>query len=411
MKRHPRIIKCIAICWVCVFGATISIYSDEPPKTQEGNPPLYGSALRAYLGKADCQNDVLFTGERFPNIVVTTRGTVLAVWGSETVRCRRSEDGGHTWSQEILIAKPGFHAGGAIVDETNGHILVFVEAHHPPAPLTVYRSQDDGKTWQPISITIRPDGKGNIPSMHMAEHGITLWFGPHRGRLIRPARVYDRPRGYNTAIYSDDRGATWHASAPFPVEGTGEGAIAELADGSIYYSSRRHYFPPEEDFSWNRLFAWSRDGGQTWQELGISDVLPDGPRYRGAEKRGANYNGHFGMMAGLCRLPIPDHDILVYSNADHDGHERIRLTVWASFDGGQTWPIKRLVHEGLAAYSSLIAGRSGTPSNGWIYLFFEHGDGTQQYAGGTVARFNLAWILEGETTGDGEVPSWLPGRQ
>jgi hypothetical protein len=60
--------------------------------------------------------------------------------------------------------------------------------------------------------------------------------------------------------------------------------------------------------------------------------------------------------------------------------------------------------QGAAAESPdrLDAGRPGTPSKGWIYLQFEKGE-----AGATVARFNLAWLLKGEKTGDGEVPKWL----
>jgi sialidase-1 len=59
--------------------------------------------------------------------------------------------------------------------------------------------------------------------------------------------------------------------------------------------------------------------------------------------------------------------------------------------------VKRLVYEGASAYSSLNAGRPGTPSEGWIYLHFESD-------GGKVARFNLSWLLAGEPTGDGRIP-------
>ncbi len=40
-------------------------------------------------------------GERFPNVVITTKGTVLATWGSKRLRARRSEDGGKTWDTEF----------------------------------------------------------------------------------------------------------------------------------------------------------------------------------------------------------------------------------------------------------------------------------------------------------------------
>ena len=79
----------------------------------------------------------------------------------------------------------------------------------------------------------------------------------------------------------------------------------------------------------------------------------------------------------------------------------------------EEWPVKRLVNEPRGAYSSLGAGRPGTPGVGMIYLLFEDRfadmrsktlppDATMQ-----VARFNLSWILEGELTGNGTVPDWL----
>ena len=104
-------------------------------------------------------------------------------------------------------------------------------------------------------------------------------------------------------------------------------------------------------------------------------------------------------MAGLVRLPVYGRDILIFSNIESlEG--RHHGTVWGSFDGGKTWPVKRLVQEGSFAYSSLNAGRPGTKSEGWIYLNFESG-------GSKVARFNLSWLLKGEMTGDGELPKWL----
>lgn len=354
--------------------------------------PLEGT-LDAFVTEPKLEIQPVFKGGRFPNIVVTTKGTILATWGHELIRSRRSEDGGKTWDDEVIIAKSGIHGGGTTVDETTGDILVFVEAQHPPAPITVYRSQDDGKSWQSEASTILPDSEGRMPSMHMNEHGITLQHGAHSGRLIRPSRHYgagNRPESvwpthFTNAIYSDDGGKTWQTSEPFPENGTGEATIAELSDGTLYYNSRRHWAPDGKNPR-RRWVATSTDGGQTWKDGAICETLPDGPQDR-----------NYGCMGGLVRLPIQGKDILIYSNCDSPGG-RHHGTVWASFDGGKTWPIKRLVHEGAFAYSSLTAGRPGTPGEGSIYLHFES-DGSK------VARFNLSWLLAGQATGDGNVPN------
>ncbi|MCL4203455.1 MAG: glycoside hydrolase [Pirellulaceae bacterium] len=390
---------------------TVGLESKPSADSVAGDPSGDGP-LRPFLGESKFQVEPVFQGERFPNLVVALDGTVLATWGSQRVRVRRSEDGGESWGPEIPVGD-GIHGGGAVVDERSGTVLLFTHPVHPPrdgttAPRTVYRSADHGKTWQVMDSEFHPDANGFVPSLHMSERGTTLGSGPHAGRLVRPARVYRlTPDRYCTVIYSDDGGRNWQSGEPFPVKGTGEGALVELASGRLMYSSRISFFAEGEPLRHERLFAVSDDGGRTWQNPVFARVVPDGPRYRGVQGRGANYNGHFGMFAGFARLPIADRDILIYSNADHDGHERIRLTVWVSFDGGVTWPVKRLVHEGLSAYSSLVAGRPGTPSEGWIYLLFEYGQDGQQYVGGQLARFNLAWLKQGEATGDGQQPEWM----
>ena len=363
------------------------------PPTTAAKLPAEGK-IEPFLGQPKLDMQQVHKGGRFPNVVVAVDGTVLAFWAG--VKVRRSEDGGKTWGPEILVGK-GFMTGGDIVNETNGDVLAFVEKHHPPAPLTVYRSKDHGKSWKAMKVVIKPDTNGNVPSMHMNEHGITLRHGKHAGRIIRPARHYAGqnhrskwPQHYTTAIYSDDGGKTWDTSVPFAEMGTGEATLAELSDGRLYYNSRAHWNkvkPPKR-----RRCAYSADGGETWTGWRIVQALPDGPQ-----------DTTYGCMGGLTRLPVHGKDILLYSNCDSP-RGRSRATVWASFDGGKTWPLKRLVYEGRGAYSSLNAGRPKTKSEGWIYLNFEGGP----KGGSTVARFNLSWLLKGEKTGNGKLPEWLP---
>ena len=395
-NRTPR-----ALATLATFAAVIHAAAPAPagappakPGLTAAGPPAEGK-LDPFVGEPKFDIQQVFKKDRFPNVVVAVDGTVLAVWNG--VKVRRSEDGGATWGEEILIGK-GFMGGGVTVNEANGEIFAFVEKHHPPAALTVCRSQDHGKTWAPVDAVIKPDSRGNVPSMHMNEHGITLRHGEHAGRLLRPSRWYagknERsrwPEHYTNAIYTDDGGRTWRASEPFPAMGTGEATVAELSDGRIYYNSRRHW-APEGQNPRRRWTAWSDDGGKTWKDLRICETLPDGPQ-----------NSDYGCMGGLVRLPVQDRDILLYSNCDSPGG-RDHGTVWASFDGGKTWPLKRRVFGGRFAYSSLNAGRPGTKSEGWIYLHFEGGP----QGGSTVARFNLNWVLAGEKTGDGGVPMWLP---
>lgn len=360
-----------AITWSCLIGLGVALSGG-------------GIAAAAWHGEADpfFEMQEVYEGQRFPSIVVTTQGTVLAFRAQNApIEVRRSEDGGETWGPIIEVGGGEAHLGAAVVDSESGDVMVFQGRR-------MFRSRDDGETWEEEEVTIEPDGFGGVGSTHGADSGITLRHGEHAGRLLIAARVLGPeddnarewwPYHYNSAIYSDDGGSTWRTSHPFPVLGTGEGAVAELSDGTIHYNSRIHMATDAL-----RRVAWSEDGGHTWRNPAVAEDLPDGPR-----------GTYYGCMAGVVRLPLEDEDILIYSNLDEETDARQGITVWASFDGGETWPVKRLVYEGPSAYSSLAVGRDDTPTEGLIYLQFEGGPGGM-YSALQVARFNLAWILDGE---------------
>ncbi|NQU21463.1 MAG: exo-alpha-sialidase [Candidatus Nealsonbacteria bacterium] len=332
----------------------------------------------------------LYDSTRIPNVTVATDGTVLAFAGSGHV-LRRSEDGGKTWSpaQEV-----GSDAGGsAIVDTNTGDVMVVRSKRG-----FLWRSSDHGKTWKRETITVKPNplGHGAVDGVGAqtacSESGVTLRHGKHKGRLLMPARVQPPegnndqewwPYNYNTAIYSDDGGKTWQTSGPVQ-SGTGEGTLAELSTGTIYYNSRSHM-----SIDHRRRIAYSHDGGAMFVDWRVCDVLREvgQPFYF---KYGTKPS--YGCNAGLVRLPLEatgGKDVLLFSTPDDPGGNRVKMTVWASFDRGMTWPVKRLVYEGLSAYSSLAAAKDGT-----VYLLFERGK-KKLYESVAVARFNLAWLTEG----------------
>ena len=332
----------------------------------------------------------LFQAARIPTIAVPTDGTVLAFAKSGRL-VRRSEDGGSTWSPAVEVGHDA--QGNPIVDDNSGDVLLVCARGG-----YLWRSRDHGRTWQREEIVFRPNAVGHgspdgVPaSTGCSESGITLHHGEHKGRLLMSARVQPPhgnndqewwPYNYNTAIYSDDGGNTWQTSGPVQ-SGTGEGTLAELSDGRIYYNSRCHMAVDHR-----RRIAWSHDGGHMWTDWQVSDEL-----YEVGEPFYFKYGTKpsYGCNAGLVRMPpeaTDGRDVLLFSTPDDPGGERIRMTVWASFDGAETWPVKRMVYEGPSAYSSLAAGPDGT-----IYLLFERGQ-EKLYETVAVARFGLAWLTDG----------------
>ena len=120
--------------------------------------------IDSHLSDAKLELQQIFAGELFPNIVVTPQGTIVATWGTSSLKSRRSTDGGKTWSDIIEIQKPGFQSGGLTVNDKTGQVIVFTEEHHPPAKISVYVSNDDGAAFQPLEARFGKDRLGNGPT-------------------------------------------------------------------------------------------------------------------------------------------------------------------------------------------------------------------------------------------------------
>lgn len=342
------------------------------------------------------------------HLAVARDGTVLIFKENREagrVDVKRSEDGGKTWSQPIVVGSRvkidadmsddgryrGEHVGwselaNVTIDESTGDIMVFAAGLKPADAL--YRSRDHGKTWATEKIVIHADKNGWQGTTYCCDPGITLSHGKHKGRLLMPSQVFvgsinedgsrtylNKGQGrkyfakrYSNALYSDDGGRTWTPSDPFPILGTSEPGLLEMTDGSIYYNARTHSRPG------NKIIGRSLDGGQSWAKAGEDDELFDGPP------------DDYGCKGAILRLPFDDRDILLFSGPGRRD-KRDDITVHVSFDRGESWPVKRVVKTGPGNYTWMAAGRKGTPSEGMIYLLSNKD---------WMARFNLAWLLQNQ---------------
>lgn len=223
-------------------------------------------------------------------------------------------------------------------------------------------------------------------SCHGSAHGIQLRHGPHAGRLLCPSRTqagqyasWDELRAntYNNALWSDDHGKTWHASAPVQL-GTGEGTLIERADGTILYNSRAYFRDGL------RYLALSRDGGESWGDFRADGFL--------REETFCGCNASFlrvdrDELADDSLLPGSADGVTLFVNPRSEKREN--MTVCWSFDGGESWAGERTVFPGLCSYSSLDYSKELDR----FVLLYERGEEDPCDGGVAAAEFDLAWLF------------------
>lgn len=74
-----------------------------------------GPAVGSHLSAPELTLQPLFSNQRFPNVVIALDGTIVATWGQDHLRSRRSCDGGETWEPVVDIRRgDSIHGGGTI---------------------------------------------------------------------------------------------------------------------------------------------------------------------------------------------------------------------------------------------------------------------------------------------------------
>jgi sialidase-1 len=349
---------------------------------------------------AAVRTEVFVAGEggyhtyRIPSAIVTPNGTLLAFAegrragagdaGDIDLVLRRSHDGGKSWTALQVIGDNGPNTFGnpcTVVDARTNTIWLLIThnrgtdrekdiiAGTSEGARTVWamRSQDDGATWStPVEITTSV----RSPDWTWYATGPGVGIQTRNGRLVVPANHAEAKTAIHRShfFFSDDGGQSWSlggSSNP----GTNESQVVELSNGQLLLNMRNH--PPKpENF---RMVARSDDGGRT-----LSPAVPD----RALIEPPA--------QASLLRFSMAkaqDRNRLLFANPASAARER--LTVRLSYDEGASWPISRVIHEGPAAYSSLVV----LPDRS-IGVLFERGE-RSPYERITFARFTLEWLTSG----------------
>ena len=363
---------------------------------------------------ANAQNDTLFTrtelyhpgdygsmNYRIPAVITAKDGSIVAITDKRKfnegdlpqdidIVCNRSTDGGLTWSEPYTIAQgTGYNHGFgdcavAWSNDDNGLIAVFVGGQGlwnstPSNPIRSYKSYsyDNGQTWtEPEDITHFIFGDDCIIPEHQSWRA--SFFGSGNGLLTSTGRIMfvaairegSAQSLNNYAVYSDDNGLTWQVSGRASTGGD-EAKVTELVDGRILMSIRH---------SGKRWYNISSNGGQTWRPNVSSWNDITAPACNGDVIRYTSVSQGHNKNRLLHSVP--------------KGTQRTDVTVYVSYDEGETWPVSKTIVPYSSAYSSLCVLPDGT-----IGLYVEENpDGVMSNYLTAFYNFSIEWLTDGEDT-------------
>jgi sialidase-1 len=319
---------------------------------------------------------------RIPALIETPKGTLVAVADARhdsardlpariSLVMRTSRDRGHTWSRVVTIRQApegGVGDASLLADRRSGRIWCF-HSYGPPGigfgtakpgartgPSTfqfhAMFSDNEGASWsEPRDLT--PQVKDPSWQAMFATSGTHIQT--NSGRYLIPMVVRDAQGVVSSRnAYSDDAGKTWSIGDAIG-PGTDESKCVEPRGGVILQNMRNGP---------TRAIAVSKDGGVTFGGVSHDSALIDPT-----------------CNAGITRYLHKKRDLLLFTNAASTKRENLTLKV--SADQGKSWTTNRVLHEGPAAYSTVLALRDGS-----VAVMYECGE-TSPYARIRFERFPL----------------------
>ena len=310
------------------------------------------------------------------------------------VLINRSIDGGKTWTEPLTIAQgTGYEqgygdAGLARTAEENGLICVFVGgkgffAGTPSAPNRTYicKSNDNGVSWtEPIDITPQLFGSQCSDPVRRNWHASFCASGAglltRDGTICFVAAVRETSDATvagvsNYVYYSEDNGTTWKVSTVCKANNGNEAKIVELNDGSWLVSIRNQS-------KGSRYYTISKDRGQTWTPIELWNEMYE-----------PGCNGD--MIRYTSTVDGYDRNRLLHS-VPFDADARKNMTVFVSYDEGDSWSVNKTICPGNGAYSSICILPDGT-----IGVYTEEDYMTSDMST-YFLNFSLDWLTDGEDT-------------
>lgn len=299
---------------------------------------------------------------RIPGIITTNQGTLIAVYdnrylnssdlqGDVDVGMSRSTDGGNTWEPMKVIMDMGEWGGRPqaengigdpciLFDPVKNTIWVAALWYHGHAGKTAWgnskpgldpsetgqlmltKSTDDGQTWsEPVNITQQVKN----PDWHLFFQGPGCGITMKNGTLVFPAQFKDAAQiPFSTLIFSNDYGQTWHVGTGSKPNTT-EAQVVELADGSLMLNMRDDLNRTEKGPANGRAVSVTNDLGKTWKTHQTSNSALPEP------------NCMASLISARVQVNKKMQQVLFFSNPN-DKHSRIRMTIKASIDQGNSWP-------------------------------------------------------------------------
>ncbi len=339
---------------------------------------------------------------RIPSIITAPNGELLAFCegrkagggdaGNIDLLMKRSADGGKTWSSQQVVWDDGANTCGnpcPVVDKSSGTIWmlltwnrgddaesrIIAQTSKDTRRVFVTHSRDNGRTWLPpkeITAGVKQTNWTWYATGPGA--GIQMQHGPHAGRLVIPCdHIEALTKRYDShVIYSDDHGQTWKLGGSAPEPKVNECEVVELTGGRLMLNMRNY-----DRSQRTRQVAVSADGGLTWADQHHVSALIE-PICQASTRRYA------WPTDGLK-------SVILFSNPASTTR-REKMTVRASFDEGQTWPVARQIYGGPSAYSCLVVLPDRT-----IGCLYERGIGNA-YETITFARFTEEWLTADKRT-------------